>query len=260
MRADTPTARERLDGTVHVLWTSGWDSTFRVAQLLETPGDRVQPWYVRDPERGSTRTELRRLGMLRRALTAHERFDTDRLAPVRVVTKSEIAPDEEISSQFARLLADRYWGSQYEWLARLAKMADVRLEIGLKADDEPIRRLGAFVVPVADAGGFRIDPEAPAEDLGDLSLFRWFSFPLADVTKLEMKGYAERNGFADIMELTWFCHNPLLAGRACGYCPPCEHARAEGFGWRVPDPGPLRRAEARLTRRVRRALARVRPA
>lgn len=37
--------------THHLLWTGGWDSTFRVLQLLLCSRDAVQPHYIIDPER-----------------------------------------------------------------------------------------------------------------------------------------------------------------------------------------------------------------
>lgn len=46
-------------GTVNILWTGGWDSTFRVVELSRMEGITIQPVYVIDPNRKSVPYELR---------------------------------------------------------------------------------------------------------------------------------------------------------------------------------------------------------
>lgn len=60
---------------------------------------------------------------------------------------------------------------------------------------------------------------------------------------------AEKHGFDDIMEETWFCHTPTKDGKPCGMCNPCKYTREEGLGRRGPNPS--------LYRRTRRFLGKV---
>ena len=43
---------------VNIFWTGGWDSTFRVLQLLIAKKKTVQPFYINDPNRKSAEKEL----------------------------------------------------------------------------------------------------------------------------------------------------------------------------------------------------------
>ncbi len=67
----------------------------------------------------------------------------------------------------------------------------------------------------------------------DISIFKFFLFPILDFTRAEMKNYSIKNGFFNIMKQTWFCHKPIN-GLPCGLCNPCKHAIKEGFAYRLP--------------------------
>ena len=44
---------------VEILWTGGWDSTFRIVELSRMDGVVIQPIYVEDKKRGSVPYELK---------------------------------------------------------------------------------------------------------------------------------------------------------------------------------------------------------
>jgi hypothetical protein len=48
-----------------------------------------------------------------------------------------------------------------------------------------------------------------------------------------MREEAMRQNFADLMQLTWFCHRPRK-GQPCGTCNPCIYTIEEGLGDRIP--------------------------
>ncbi|ORJ91976.1 hypothetical protein A6F55_24855 [Prescottella equi] len=201
-----------------------------MADLLLTQGATVQPWYVVDPGRRSSKREIATINQISEALVRKDRTVADRLRPLNVRDRDDIPANPRLTSFYEQLAKTEFWGGQYEWLARLAAAEDVDLEISLKADDRPSVRLAAAVVPVGDgrfALGGSVDDEAH-------KLFERFRFPVFDLTKTDMHDLARKNDFADILEMTWFCHSPSLRGKACGFCGPCTHAREEGFGWRVP--------------------------
>ena len=43
---------------VNLLWTGGWDSTFRLCQLILVKRKNVQPYYIIDNKRKSLQKEL----------------------------------------------------------------------------------------------------------------------------------------------------------------------------------------------------------
>ena len=53
---------------VPIFWTSGWDSTFRVLQLLLVGRRRVQPYYLIADMRASSDVERARMDAIREAL------------------------------------------------------------------------------------------------------------------------------------------------------------------------------------------------
>lgn len=66
------------------------------------------------------------------------------------------------------------------------------------------------------------------------TVFKYFSFPLIDLSKVEMEHIANNNGWQDIMKLIWFCHNPTQDKQPCGKCRPCIIAMREGHSGKIP--------------------------
>ncbi|RZT18629.1 hypothetical protein EV589_2889 [Mycobacterium sp. BK558] len=215
-------------GAVEVLWTAGWDSTFRVADLLLNQDAVVQPWYAVDRHRRSAVTELATQDVIRTSLAELDPGTAERLLPTRIVDVKDIPPAPEISAAFRRLRSKRFLGDQYEWLARLAEHRQLTLELSIHYDDRAHEVLAGEVED--DGGTYQLvaHPGDPA-----LEIFRRFRFPLFDTTKMDMESAARRGGFSGVMEQTWFCHSPLR-GQPCGYCNPCRYTRDEGLGRRVP--------------------------
>ncbi|MCC9198019.1 7-cyano-7-deazaguanine synthase [Arthrobacter sp. zg-Y820] len=225
---------------VNTLWTSGWDSTYRIADLVLKQRIPVSPWYVMDENRRSTAVELRTLAGLRELIASKDSEAGELLGPLVVRRRKDIPTDSTITEKYDTLFARGYLGKQYEWLARLASAENVEFELGLKADDRPTKMLMDYIVPVEGPGLYTL-----GQDVGDepLRLFERFFFPILDMTKADMMANAREYGFLDVLNETWFCHCPTLSGKACGWCAPCEHAREEGFGWRVPKATAVRRLE-----------------
>lgn len=83
-------------------------------------------------------------------------------------------------------------------------------------------------------------------------LFRYWSFPVIDVTKEQMRDIARENGFYGLLLQRWFCFDPLL-GRPCGRCHPCSLALHDELTFARPTVVRARTA----ARRVRRIFAAV---
>lgn len=224
--------------TLNVLWTAGWDSTYRVADLLLNQSATVQPWYVVDSGRRSSKRELRAMKDIRKALEGIDHTVQERLLPTRMFKIADIPADTEITSAYESVTAKLPLGRQYDWLARLARSHGVTLELGVHRDDKFHDVLG-HEIRRTQSGSYSIvgtsDP--------DLMVFSNFEFPIFDMTKVEMQQLAEKHGFTEIMEMTWFCFSPLLDGKPCGYCNPCKYTREEGLARRVPPHSRTRLAQ-----------------
>jgi hypothetical protein len=245
------------DMTAHLLWTGGWDSTFRLLHLVLVQKRPVQPYYLIDSERLSTGIELKTIKRIRARLHARDEATRSLVSPVIFREIHDIAPNPALTGAWARL-RERYGiGTQYDWIARFRDevgMSSLEMSVA-HADGRVFQLLRSLLVPVEAHGDrfFEADPDAKGTD--GYALFRAFRFPVFDITKRDMDRISRECGFNAILEMSWFCHAPRPNGTACGVCNPCICAMEEGMGRRVPRLG---RARYQL-RRSFEALKRWRP-
>jgi hypothetical protein len=246
------------DAVTDLLWTGGWDSTFRLIQAVVLEERVVQPHYVVDLRRTGFAAEIRAMADLRRRIA--ERFPAarERLRAVEIFQRDDIPEDPGWRERFDRLRSRQWLGDQYEWLARFAKWRRLSsLELAIHRDDRAYEFVKGLVEQGAD-GRHRlkqaiVDPTT--------EVFQPFVFPILSLTKLDMGRIAAEHGFADILEHTWFCHSPDRRGRPCGRCNPCRYTLDEGLARRVPRINRLKyqvRRRIPLVHAIAKALARGR--
>lgn len=247
-----------MSAVANVLWTSGWDSTYRVADLVLTHGKTVQPHYVKDWRRASTRLEMLRQQDIREEIARIDPDAARRILPTVVHHYDDIPVDPTVREQFEGVRRMGFLGSQYLFLTSMARSSGLdNLEIGAHRDDNAALLLeGNVRFHEDDAGGYHELVPAPTDP--PLELFRPFRFPVFDMTKVEMGERAEAAGFGHVMELTWFCHYPTLRDKPCGVCNPCQYTRDEGLGRRVPDRTPARWVAHMVNRKTGAVARRVR--
>jgi hypothetical protein len=237
---------------VNLLWTGGWDSTFRLLQLLLLRGRTVQPHYVIDADRLSTCAELRAMTNLKARLFAERPETRKLLLPTRFKELFEIQPNPDITAAFQRIHQRCFLGTQYDWLARFCEQTGLHdAEVCL------VRGVGlgfALVSAVATLRGagegasYKVDERHVGSD--GHTLLRWFHFPVFDLSKLDMQTIARQEGFEEFLQMTWFCHSPRANSRPCGVCNPCIHTMKDGMGARFPFTSRLR-YHLRIRARVR---------
>jgi 7-cyano-7-deazaguanine synthase in queuosine biosynthesis len=226
---------------VHLLWTGGWDSTFRLLQLLVETEARVQPIYVVDEKRASTPREIDTMRTLRREIVETLPGAEARLLPTRYGGSfGAITIEPHHRRQWRALQEDARVGYQHPNLASYAEQNDIeRLEIGvqIEARASEVRDQLEPHFETQETPGGPVTVLAEGVD-GPAALFERFAFPLLSLPKQDMKAEAERWGLRSIMEKTWFCYDPVL-GFPCGACHPCTTVLNEGMGHRVGYVGPV---------------------
>lgn len=228
-------------GTRNVLWTGGWDSTFRVLALALSERESVQPHYLLDPERRSTDFELRAIDTIRAEANARGAA----IAPLHVQRVEHIAIGAQAAAEHRALTRAYGIGAQYLWLSEYARRHGIdELELCIHVDDK------AYAAVSALSSGS--EPNDSDDDAANgPGLFRFFSFPVLEVSKLHMWQTAQAQGFGDLMEQTWFCHLPTRSGRPCGFCGPCRWTHGEGLAHRLARSAHMRRhVDDRLISRV----------
>lgn len=226
--------------TTRLLWTGGWDSTFRLLCLLLVHRRSVTPYYLLRGKRPSTPIEVDTMARIRDALADHHPHTRELLQPTFFCDVADLSPDATITDAYERMLRNTFLGRQYEWLARFCTQQGIaEIELCIHRDDKAHAVLEPFVVEREEAGGrtWRLDAArvSQAENAADLQVFfRHFAFPLFETTKLQMASQAQAQGWESLMAMTWFCHNPLRNGQPCGCCHPCLYTIEEGLGHRLP--------------------------
>lgn len=223
--------------SVHLLWTGGWDSTFRLLQLLLQQRVAVVPHYLTDATRSSTKTELRTMARIRERLVQEHPHTRALLQPLRVAHAQDLAPEPALLDALRAIRTRLYIGDQYAWLPAYCRQQGIdAMELGVHVDDKVQALLRPYAIAFEHPAGFRsirVDPRyaGTAEHV----LFGGFSFPLFAIDKRGIDRAALDAGWDGLMELTWFCHTPVR-GRPCGICAPCIYTIEEGLARRVPMP------------------------
>jgi len=232
---------------IEILWTGGYDSSFRIAQLSKLPIS-IKPYYLSD-NRSSEYAELLAIRNVSNAL--RKKSDTlCTLLDLTIVPMSERIEFPATSAAFTRLLEHDFFGSQYEWLGWFSEIHP-GIELSVHQDDKAvilINKHGAFRKIIDDTIGdlFVIDETKSDRDI--VTLFRNFHFPLYQYTKRRMKDEYARLGCEDIVDLTWFCFTPV-DGKPCGTCNPCKYTIEEGLSWRFPPESLKRYKQGRASQR-----------
>lgn len=199
---------------VKLFWTGGWDSTFRLLQLLLEERRVVQTYYIVRAKQ-STGQEIDAINKIRRYLHRNYHFTRNLLEPIKYVNANEIDEFPDIRERYKELKKDKKVNYQYVLLAELCHQLGIEdVELGI---ERPYRLYNPDF----------FDKEC--------ILFKRFSYPFknSQLDKKKMENIARQKGWVDIMQLTVFCRRPKR-GRPCGFCGPCTDAVEEGLGWRLP--------------------------
>lgn len=229
------------DDVVHLLWTGGWDSTFRLLQLLHDTDARIQSHYLIDEKRASTPREIETMRSIRQSISDRLPDAAERLLSTRYGGGFDaITIEPHHRRQWEGLNEYGNVGYQYPNLASYAEQNDIpMLELSVEQHVEDGFSLASHIKPLVEmrdtaAGDV---PVLPEQQDGPEAMLKYFAFPLMEYTKLDMQEEAKRRGWMSILKKTWFCFNPVM-GLPCGSCHPCTIAKEEGMGWRVGRLGP----------------------
>lgn len=219
---------------IEILWTGGWDSTFRVVELSREENIIIQPIYVIDPNRVSTEYEKRSMDEILTLLKQRPETKAD-FMPIKMYKLEDIPQDPNISRAFHTIHAATKLGSQHEWLAWLGKLHP-NMEMGTEAGSAKTSHIIAAIeqfctLDVKEDCGY-VNHKKSTEE-GKLVL-GWFTFPIITRTEADMLKTIKKWGYEDVMKHIWFCHDPLN-GEPCGFCHPCDVKMESNMEWLLPS-------------------------
>jgi len=215
----------------HIFWTGGYDSTFRICQLLLIQDRPVQPIYImcgntdsenlNHPHRKNVEKEIETMKDIRYIILQNNPHLKNKFLPTFYVTG--VKKNYQITASFKRLHQKLgYFSrnvSQYERMARFSSEYKFPIEVGLEncgtGLDEATKgkRIG-------QGTSCRIIDKLPIQ-YKDLEIFKNFRFSICHLTKNEMKEIALKNNFFYILNITWSCWYPTKEGQPCGKCQMC---------------------------------------
>lgn len=216
------------DSVHHVFWTGGFDSTFRICQLLLLQDRFVQPIYIMCDNidnngfnRQSANLEIQKMKEMRDLIFKNNTHIVNRLFPTHYVLN--IRKNQIISKKFKKIHKQLGYFSrdinQYEKLARFSLEYDKPIEVSVEncntGLDEATKQFR-----IGTDKDCKIMHELPIK-YNNLEIFKNFRFPIVHLTKNEMKNIAIRNNFYHILKNSWSCWFPQN-GRPCGKCNMCK--------------------------------------
>jgi len=227
---------------INILWTGGFDSTFRVCQL-SLLNIEMQPFYISLKNRKSLKYELEAIAEITGFISSNKKSKCS-LLPLIIINQDEILPDERVTNSLNILAEELRIGTQYDWLTRYARQNDLMLEMGFEF--EPSARIRTYFdkygkikvesIPVQGGGIIEytvLDRNECSEDLVNIFGNFRFGLPLYHMTKLQaMEAYKDM-GYEQVIPFTWFCAHPLN-GKPCGLCTPCEETMKANMSFRLP--------------------------
>lgn len=194
---------------VDLFWTGGWDSTFRLMQLVRIEKKVVRPHYIIMPQQ-CTGKEIDTIHNIKRAFGRQYSECKDQILPVEFFNVDKLEPNLKITEEYERIKKREKINKQYEVCARYCEQ---------------------FGYPSVELCVVRDEMHDYFRN-NDV-IFKYFRYPVSRFVKKEMAKIAEEHNFLDLMKMTWFCRRSD-SWRPCGLCGPCANTVKGGLAWRLP--------------------------
>lgn len=226
------------ENIVKILWTGGFDSTYRLVQLSRE-NVNIQPYYIVNEHRESLNEERKAMKEIYNILKEKPERQA-KLLPIIELKRSDYPIELETHNSYKEVYQKAKLGPQYEWLSQVSKnVSDIEISLEKSANNPtrydlylreakfevnyPENKIRAYYVLTKD------------NDPALYNLLGNFRFPISIFTRSKMDFLAdfEKWDCMDIAKKTWFCSMPIK-GEPCGYCAPCRNVVKQGLEFRMP--------------------------
>jgi hypothetical protein len=210
----------------YVYWTGGYDSTYRICDLLINKKKFVQPIYLlynldNDSEdkywvRKNRAQEVSAMYKIRQKIYDNFPNTKEKFFPTWIIDKEVI--DTDYTKKFDKINSELFPRKrrvhQYEHLGRYAYQLKEKVDLGFVGIHDKSKIVQFLNKNLqSDGDNFVLPTSHP---LG------YVNFPLFGITKAQMFENAKKNNFDNILKLTWSCWFPKTDGTPCGNCPMCK--------------------------------------
>ena len=223
---------------INLLFTGGWDSTFRLCQLSFLDVE-VQPVYVciKDHEdRTNYKKEIQAQDTILAMLRQKKETKAKLLDPVRL-SEEDLPKDSLFEAAFDKWAKTEKIPGQLRYLGRLPLLyPDLeyccegptlkRRQQGYKKGKTQVfLEENGFRFKIREDGYADIDTSKADPDLK--RLWGGFSLPILGITETDMVPYIKKWGYEDVFKETWTCD--FDGDKACGVCHNCNTKWASGL-------------------------------
>ncbi len=205
-----------------ILWTGGWDSTYRIVELSRQKSI-IEPFYVYGDNRLSEKKEINAMKKILIELKRKKETKAQFL-PIKFISKDSIPKNQDITEAYNKIAKETNLGSQHEWLARLAAVYP-GLEIGTESAplevSNILRAINMYGKLIFDSANntYILDQSHSTKEA--MLVLGNFKYPIIHLDGKQMRENIKQWGYEDVMKNVWVCHTPLFGG-PCGICHPCE--------------------------------------
>ena len=235
------------DDIYFIYWTGGYDSTFRLCEMLIKEKKVVQPLYVSlslDNDclneetcnkvwfRKNRKYEKNAMNIIRKSLNTMYPFIRNTLLPTIYI--DEEINDNTFNKEYEEMFyQNNLWPKkrkkhQYFFLSKFAYYHKQYIDIGVLG----IHNKSKFAMFLKknlqkEDTTVKIKEQTVSRSnyiINDKSHFlHYLKFPIYNKTKEELYINAERDGYHEILKHTWSCWFPNKdTGNPCGNCPMCK--------------------------------------
>jgi len=236
--SNTPAA---ISGQIYYLyWTGGYDSTFRLCEMLLNERKIVQPFYVSlaldndcQTEESCTKVWVRRNRKEEKQAMLRIRRELGRLYPKAaarllptIYIDTDIDDDSFNKAFDAKFYEDNLWPGkrkkhQYLFLSKFAYYHKLPIDIGVLGIHDKSKfaqflqaNLIQYKSGPLQSKNYKIkQPE---------HFMEYLRFPLFGRSKSDLLAKAKKHGYDNILKYTWSCWFPNKSGTPCGKCPMCK--------------------------------------
>lgn len=224
---------------VNILWTGGWDSTFRLCQLSRMDGVEVQPVYFYKEgvsDRTNWKKEIQAQNTLLPLIRQKEATKACILNPIRL-TEKDLPQSKNFDQAFEKWKSSPLMPGQLHFLGKLPLLFP-KLEYCIEGPTLKRRqqgfKLGKTQVFLEEHGfRFHFRPDGYADmDTSQADpelklLWGGFTFPILGITEMAMVPIIRSWGYEALFKYTWTCD--YGGEEPCGVCHNCETKWASGM-------------------------------
>ncbi len=212
---------------IYLFWTGGYDSTFRLCQLLLINKKKVLPIYLigenlddsnrsNSYKRQNVKKELNSMDAIRKKLFLKYPFTKDLLSPTLIL--NDINVSSKVMSEMKKLFIENKISrpvTQYGSMAQVTYNLNENIEVCTERSDRCVMCKLVF-------GKDYCSGKVNKKNYNSPEIFKKFKFPVGNYTKKDMLNESIKNNFSEILKLTWSCWFPNEKGEPCNKCPMCR--------------------------------------